>query len=59
MAFKFELKTRVKLVDSGEEGVVNARVEYTNRESGYLVRYKAASGCQTEAWWDEHSISNA
>lgn len=34
-----------------ERGVVVARTDYLGNETQYLVRYRAADGCATEAWW--------
>lgn len=57
MAFKFELKQRVKIDESGENGVVTGRAEYTNAANGYYVRYKSADGVARECWWPEDAVS--
>lgn len=59
MAFKFELKRVVKLKESGETGTIVGRAEYTNAESGYLIRYRGGDGRQTEQWWSEDSLDGA
>lgn len=57
--FKFERDSRVKLVESGEEGVVIGRSEYSFAENSYLVRYKAGDGRQVQTWWDESALEAA
>lgn len=52
---KYHLDDKVTL-KSGESGTVIGRAEYLNREPCYLLRYKAADGRLTEAWWDESTI---
>lgn len=55
--FKFELGQIVALAASGETGHIIGRAEYTYANDSYLVRYKAADGRQTEAWWSEDAIA--
>lgn len=55
--FKFSLDAPVSLAQSGECGHVIGRAEYVNGANSYLVRYKAADGRQTEAWWSEDAIA--
>jgi hypothetical protein len=55
--FKFELKQRVVISASGEQGEVIARAEYSESTPAYLVRYKAADGRAVEAWWNESALS--
>lgn len=55
--WEFELGQRVKLVESGEEGLVIGRAEYINMPNQYLVRYRAGNGQQVEAWWAFDAIS--
>lgn len=57
MGFKFELKQAVTIAASGEAGEVIGRAEYTTSESSYLVRYQAADGRATEAWWQESALA--
>jgi hypothetical protein len=55
--FAFSLSQRVKINESGEEAVVIGRAEYTTTINNYFVRYKAADGRATEAWWTEDALS--
>jgi hypothetical protein len=55
-SFKFSLGQKVKLVESGECGVVTGRAEYQCDQNGYYVRYKAGDGRQVEQWWGENAI---
>lgn len=57
--FKFELKDAVKIVISGEVGLVIARAEYIGNANGYLVRYQAGDGRATEQWWQEDALEAA
>jgi len=54
--FEFELKQKVKLVESNETGIVIGRSEHTEISNQYCVRYRAGDGRQTEAWWFESAI---
>lgn len=54
--FRFGLFDRVKLSESGEQGIVIGRAEYTTSEHSYLVRYRAGDGRQTECWWGESAL---
>lgn len=49
--FAFNIGQRVELAESGERGTVIGRAEYQDQPPLYLVRYRAADGRQTEAWW--------
>lgn len=55
----FNLRDRVKLVESAETGEVIARAEYTYTEPHYLIRYKAGDGRQVESWWGESALRAA
>ena len=57
MNFKFELKQTVIIAASGEAGEVLARAEYSTSENSYYLRYKAADGRATEAWWSESALT--
>ena len=57
MSFKFELQQTVTIAASGEAGEVLARAEYATSESSYYLRYKAADGRATEAWWSESALT--
>jgi hypothetical protein len=57
--FEFELKAQVVITASGETGTVQGRAQYTNSENTYYVRYKAADGRATEAWWPESALQQA
>lgn len=59
MAFKFNLGDRVAIDESGEQGAVIGRAEYSYAEEGYLVRYKAGDGRAVEGWWTESALSIA
>jgi hypothetical protein len=59
MSFIYLLGQRVAIVESGECGTVIARAQYERNEDRYLVRYKAADGRATEAWWQESAITYA
>lgn len=54
---KFELGRTVRLIYTDEEGRIIGRAEYEESESSYLVRYRAADGRQTEAWWNESALA--
>ena len=56
MTFKFELTQTVAIAASGETGEVLARAEYSTSENSYYLRYKAADGRATEAWWQESAL---
>jgi len=55
--FKFELRQKVFITISGEQGVVVARCEYVNRESTYEVRYVRKNGTATQVIWSESALS--
>lgn len=57
--FKFDLKQVVKITESGEQGTVIGRAEYVTSEDNYYIRYKAADGRATEAWWPESALAAA
>lgn len=57
--FKFELDSRVKITESGEEGVVKGRAEYTSSEAAYYIHYKAGDGRAVCAWWGESVLESA
>ncbi|MEK6419988.1 MAG: hypothetical protein V4801_10305 [Burkholderia gladioli] len=59
MAFKLNLNDKVSIAASGEKGEVIGRAEYTEAHNGYLVRYTAADGRATEAWWNEGALARA
>ena len=48
--------TPVSITASGETGEIVARAEYAHAEPSYLVRYTAADGRATEAWWTETAL---
>lgn len=57
--FAHALNATVQIVASGEAGQVIGRAEYTNHESSYLIRYKAADGRAVESWWVESALASA
>ena len=58
LQLRFELGQRVRLIDSGERGIVTGRAEYLKSEPSYLIRYKAADGRQVTGWWEESAIES-
>lgn len=59
MSFQFEVGQQVAIQASGESGEVLGRAEYATAENNYLIRYKAADGRATEAWWAESALAAA
>lgn len=57
--FNFKLADNVRLSASGETGVVIGRSHSTEHDPLYSVRYKAADGRLTEAWWAEAALEAA
>jgi hypothetical protein len=55
--FKFSLRQTLIISTSGETGEVLARAEYATGENSYYLRYKAADGRATEAWWAESALT--
>lgn len=55
----YELKVTVKMTESNEQGTIIGRAEYIDHVNGYLVRFRAGDGCQTEKWFDETAIEAA
>lgn len=55
--FTFSLGQQVVISASGEQGTVVARAEYLNSEDAYYIRYKAADGRATEAWWPDSALN--
>lgn len=58
-AFKFNIGDQVAITASGESGEVHGRAEYATAENNYYLRYKAADGRATEAWWPESALVTA
>lgn len=54
--FKFRKNQRVRIIESGEEGIVIGRAEYINSTDTYFVRYKAADGRAVEQWWSVEAL---
>ena len=52
----FDLNQVVKISSSGEQGTIHGRAEYTTSEPSYLLRYVAADGRASEAWWPESTL---
>lgn len=52
----FDLKSKVKIIVSGEEGEIIGRAEYTYCENQYYIRYKTADGRAIESWWTASAI---
>lgn len=57
--FAFELKDKVKLIESNETGSVIGRAEYSESANTYYFRYRAGDGRQVEAWWTESALEAA
>ncbi|WP_267422700.1 hypothetical protein [Methylobacterium sp. GC_Met_2] len=57
--FSFSLGQEVRLVRSGEAGVVVGRAEYTDAAPSYFVRYAAADGRLDERWWAQSALEAA
>lgn len=55
--FVFELDQSVKIIESGEQGKVIGRAEYSYADNAYLVRYKAGDGRAVENWWTEDALT--
>lgn len=49
--FKHNLRDRVKLVESGEEGQIIGRAEYDGETNNYYIRYVAADGRLVKEWF--------
>lgn len=56
MEFKYDIGWKVRLRLSDEEGDVVGRAQYQHGENSYLVRYRAADGCQRQSWFEESAI---
>lgn len=56
--FKFDLRTQVRIIVSGEQGEVIGRADYIANESSYLIRYKCADGRAVEQWWIESALTD-
>ena len=54
--FTFGLRQRVRLTESGEEGIIIARMDDAEAVSKYHIRYRAADGRQVEDWWSEATL---
>jgi len=54
--WKFDLRAKVCLVQSGEEGIVIGRAESIGHVDQYHLRYTASDGRLVEGWWDEGAI---
>ncbi len=57
--FSFSLGQEVRLVRSGETGVVVGRAEYTDSAPSYYVRYAAGDGRLDERWWAQSALEAA
>lgn len=55
---RFSLGEAVCIAISGEQGTVIGRAQYTNSVPQYYVRYKAADGRATEAWWPGEALES-
>jgi len=57
--FRFAIGEKVTIQVSGERGEVIARSEHRNAADQYLVRYQAADGRATDAWWPAEALDAA
>lgn len=55
-SFEFEIGQPVVIVASGERAEVIGRAEYRDSNPSYYLRYKAADGRATEAWWNGSAL---
>lgn len=49
--FKYELGARVRIVESGEQGTVRARLNHIGTADQYKVAYRGADGVAREDWF--------
>lgn len=54
--FAFSLNEQVKLVLSGEKGVVLGIAKYVETNPSFYVRFVAADGRQCEGWFSEQAL---
>ena len=54
----FKLNQNVKIMASGEEGVVIGVATYTYAEPSMLVRYQANDGRAVESWWTQSALAH-
>jgi len=54
--FTFDLDNEVKIIASGETGIIKGRAEYVNAANSYYIEYKQANGVAVTQWWDQNSI---
>jgi hypothetical protein len=55
--FNHDLGAQVRMIQSEEQGRVIGRAEFDHSEPTYLVRYRAADGCQRESWWAQSAVA--
>lgn len=53
---KFELGDRVRIIASGEVGIVTGCAKFLNSEDQVYLHYKAADGRATSCWWDNSLV---
>ncbi|MGI3170019.1 hypothetical protein ACRARG_12740 [Pseudooceanicola sp. C21-150M6] len=56
--FQFQLGDKVQ-VSPKESGEVVGRVEYTNSDPQYFVRYVSGDGQKVERWWNGDALTAA
>ena len=54
--FKFQLNQTVKIITSGETGIIVGRAEFATSDNTYNIRYKCADGRAIESWWTESAL---
>lgn len=59
LLFKYQITQRLAIKASGETGECIARSEHLVSDPQYLLRYCAADGRATEAWWSEDALADA
>ena len=55
----FGFDEQVRIVCSGEMGVVVGYAQFKNHTDQALVRYRAGDGRAVEAWWDVDALQSA
>jgi hypothetical protein len=55
--FVFELLELVEIDCSGEQGHIVARLNSSENENKYLVRYQNAAGIGVEEFWSESALT--
>lgn len=54
--FKFALTQCVRLVQSGEQGIIIGQAHFSYAEDSFLVRYPTIVGELIERWWNVDAL---